>query len=350
MTTIFPLLDGLLYDPDEHIKDRAIKVLTDIRCIVQQKENDYIMNLTLKLAHDDDDLNRVSALKIMNELAPDMGQVLCESFIVPELRSLSIDEKIGVRYAVVKNFINASKVISVIAFCSSLFPMYERLTKDPDEKVRKACADVIAQVAKNSPLNDLGPALLETYYRFLKDATSKLVRGTAFQNIGPFIANFKDQSVIIDMRIVDFFLGTVSGTSSRDVCYFAAYNIPAIFYVLGAECWPKVKPVYLKLTRFNDVKIQKTLAASIHEIAKILGRDVSEEDLSPVLEIFLNDTSLYKEVKTAALKNLNVFLEQISRHKRERFLKYILVQDEAIGELSGGGQSGLDWRMKLLIA
>lgn len=48
-------------------------MLTDLRHVVQQKENDYIMNLTLKLAHDDQEINRVSALKIMNELAPDMG-------------------------------------------------------------------------------------------------------------------------------------------------------------------------------------------------------------------------------------------------------------------------------------
>lgn len=47
--------------------------MTDLRYVVQQKENDYIMNLTLKLAHDDQDMNRISSLKIMNELAPDMG-------------------------------------------------------------------------------------------------------------------------------------------------------------------------------------------------------------------------------------------------------------------------------------
>jgi len=50
------------------------------------------MNLTLKLAHDDLEMNRISSLKIMNELAPDMGQTLCESYICPEIRSLSIDE------------------------------------------------------------------------------------------------------------------------------------------------------------------------------------------------------------------------------------------------------------------
>ena len=70
---VFPLLDGLLYDPNELIRDKAIQILTDLRYVVQQKENDYLMNLTLKLAHDDLDVNRISSLKIMNELAPDMG-------------------------------------------------------------------------------------------------------------------------------------------------------------------------------------------------------------------------------------------------------------------------------------
>jgi hypothetical protein len=65
------------------------------------------MKLVLRLAHDDQPMNRISALKIMNELAPHMGELLCESFICPEIRSLSMDEEPGVRLAVVKNFINA---------------------------------------------------------------------------------------------------------------------------------------------------------------------------------------------------------------------------------------------------
>ena len=73
MLSIFPLLDQLLYDPIEAIRDKAIQILTEIRMVVQQKENDYIMKLTLKLAHDELEVNRISSLKIMNELAPDMG-------------------------------------------------------------------------------------------------------------------------------------------------------------------------------------------------------------------------------------------------------------------------------------
>lgn len=101
------------------------------------------MNLTLKLAHDEKEMNRISALKIMNELAPNMGELLCESYICPEIRSLSIDEVASVRQAVTKNFINAVKHVSSGYFNQQMFPMYDRLAKDADEKTRKGCAEKI---------------------------------------------------------------------------------------------------------------------------------------------------------------------------------------------------------------
>lgn len=110
------------------------------------------MKLTLRLAHDELEMNRISSLKIMNELAPHMGELLCESFICPEIRSLSIDELAGVRYAVTKNMINATKIVSLKYFNQHIYPMYERLAKDSDEKTRKGCAEIISEIAKCSDL------------------------------------------------------------------------------------------------------------------------------------------------------------------------------------------------------
>lgn len=39
-------------------------------------------------------------------------------------------------------------------------------------------------------------AIQKLYHRFLLDPSSKIVRGTAFQNIGPFIATLKNVSSI----------------------------------------------------------------------------------------------------------------------------------------------------------
>lgn len=136
-----------------------------------------------------------------------------------------------------------------------------------------------------------------------------MVRGTAFQNIGPFIAAFKKWEDI-DHKIVDFYVTTTEASNNKDVCYFASYNFPAFVYVFGQDQWPRFQSLYHKLTKINDARIKKTLSASIHELAKILGPEYTEQDLLPCFERFLKDRS--KEVKKAPIKNMHIFLEQVS--------------------------------------
>lgn len=73
--------------------------------------------------------------------------------------------------------------------------------------MRKTCADQVAEIAKVSQVEKHSEKLSAVYYRFLKDPTSRLVRGTAFQNIGPFIGAFTNGSDI-DTKIVDFYVNT----------------------------------------------------------------------------------------------------------------------------------------------
>ena len=134
----------------------------------------------MKLAHDDNENNKVSALKILNELAQDMGQTLNESFIVPEVKSLAIEESVLVRQEVARSLLNVSKIVSIDFFTLHIFSLYDKLTQDKDEKVRKVCAEVVAQIAQVTPLEKKAKAISEIYFRFLKDPTSKIVRGTAF--------------------------------------------------------------------------------------------------------------------------------------------------------------------------
>jgi len=53
-----------------------------------------------------------------------------------------------VRQAVARNLVNISKNVSLDCFTKKIFPLYrDLLTKDKEEKVRKTCADVIAEFA-----------------------------------------------------------------------------------------------------------------------------------------------------------------------------------------------------------
>lgn len=287
------------------------------------------MNLTLKLAHDDDSQNRCSALKILNEFAQDMGQTLTECFIVPEVNSLGIDEVSSVRIAVAKNLLNISKIVSFDFFHNKIFPLYNDLTLDKEERVRKTCADQVAEIAKVSSVEKQADKLSQVYYRFLKDPTSKLVRGTAFQNIGPFIGAFNKGSDI-DSKIVDFYVNTTEASQNKDVCYHASFNFPAFVYVFGPDEWARFQSLYHKLTKINDNRIKKTLSASIHELAKILGPKYTEQDLLPCLERFLKDKNI--EIKMAALKHMHIFLNVVSQEKRSAFIKYIIQTFDETGK------------------
>lgn len=114
--SIFPLIEKLLYDNNEGIRDRAIQIVAEIRNVVNEDEKEHVMRLTLGLAHDENEKLRESAVKLLNELAPDMGQQLCECFIVKEIRSLGMDENSSVRTTVVQNLLNVSKNVSIECF------------------------------------------------------------------------------------------------------------------------------------------------------------------------------------------------------------------------------------------
>lgn len=82
-----------------------------------------------------------------------MGQTLCECFIVPEIKSLGIDEQMRVRIEVAKNLLNISKIVSFDFFQQKIFPLYNELTLDPEERVRKTCAEMVAEIAKVSSVD-----------------------------------------------------------------------------------------------------------------------------------------------------------------------------------------------------
>jgi len=53
-------------------------------------------------------------------------------------------------------------------FISKIFPLYKDfLTKDKEEKVRKTCAEVVAEFAKVSPLETTSQDLQNLYFNFL---------------------------------------------------------------------------------------------------------------------------------------------------------------------------------------
>ena len=62
------------------------------------------------------------------------------------------------------------------------------------------------------------------------------------------------------------------------------------------------------------MKVRKTLAYSLFELAKILGADMSESELLPVLFYFMKDQD---DVRDGVMTSLPEFVAQLNPEQRE---------------------------------
>ena len=61
-----------------------------------------------------------------------------------------------------------------------------------------------------------------------------------------------------------------------------AFNFPAVALTLGSERWCEIREVYLEIASNPACDIRRTLAASLGEIAKIIGPEQAQTDLTDV--------------------------------------------------------------------
>ena len=102
--------------------------------------------------------------------------------------------------------------------------------------------------------------------------------------------------------------------------YHCAYNFPAVLLTLGAQSWPKLKNLHEKLVRDSRLKVRKTLAYSLFELAKILGPQMTESELLPLLFHFMKDVD---EVREGVMVSLPDMLAQLEDDQREAYVDKI---------------------------
>ncbi|XP_050588473.1 serine/threonine-protein phosphatase 4 regulatory subunit 1-like isoform X4 [Bombus affinis] len=136
------------------------------------------------------------------------------------------------------------------------------------------------------------------------------------------IKNFNDQE-IVPQHLIDSFLSMAepeqcSGDMSPgDIPHHCAFSFPAVVLTLGRENWPYLKQAYQSLASANQWKVRRTLASSIHEIAVILGEELTITDLVPIYDGFIKDLD---EVRVGILKHLATFLKILKPTVRLQYL------------------------------
>jgi len=84
--------------------------------------------------------------------------------------------------------------------------------------------------------------------------------------------------------------------------------LPAVCLALGPERWHELRPTYKALCNINHPRIIASLAASLHEIAKILGPEIAATGLLRSFNEYINDGD---DAKAKALAGLPVFISYL---------------------------------------
>ncbi|KAJ1948078.1 hypothetical protein FBU59_001758, partial [Linderina macrospora] len=143
---------------------------------------------------------------------------------------------------------------------------------------------------------------------------------------------------------------------SKDVIYQCAYNLPALLAALGAQGWDRLRDVYMQLSKAEHYEARRSLACSLHEVARILAAESRQStpdqqqqqqqqqdpsfsaDLESVLCLFLIDGT---DIKMGALAHLGDTLTWLTPTSRIRCLPMIMQVFK---------HDGKQWRTRELMA
>uniref|UniRef100_A0A8C9YBI5 Phosphatase 2A Regulatory Subunit A helical domain-containing protein n=1 Tax=Sander lucioperca TaxID=283035 RepID=A0A8C9YBI5_SANLU len=131
----------------------------------------------------------------------------------------------------------------------------------------------------------------------------------------------KEDSNVIPQQLLDQYLSMTdparAQTVDTEIAKHCAFSLPGVALTLGRQNWHCLKDTYETLATDVQWKVRRTLAFSIHELAVILGDQLTAADLVPIFNGFLKDLD---EVRIGVLKHLYDFLKLLHADKRREYL------------------------------
>eukprot|EP00696_Hemimastix_kukwesjijk_P006410 gnl/Hemi2/18114_TR5984_c0_g2_i1.p1 gnl/Hemi2/18114_TR5984_c0_g2~~gnl/Hemi2/18114_TR5984_c0_g2_i1.p1 ORF type:complete len:632 (-),score=223.96 gnl/Hemi2/18114_TR5984_c0_g2_i1:68-1963(-) len=339
ITTLVPLLPSLIHDSDTQVRMVAAEALLTIAGKIRAEHLEpKIISVVLGLAHDTaDEDNRILSIQILNELSTSLGAELCQRHAGGELINLSTDPEFAVRKSVALNLGRVCQISGSDFTARHLLPVMNRLITDDVWGVRKACAESIATVCSALDVEVRAELMIPPFETLLNDQ-SRWVRNSAHEQLGHFLANFRSDE--ITPKLLTHFTNlanpkNVGGDSN--LTYQCAFCLPAVVQAVGKDRWSEIHPAFSLLVKDIQWKVRRTLAFSLHEIAKILDTAQVEAHLVTAFDLFLKDLD---EVKVGVLRHLHDFVSLLTPAARE---KYLVVFDHLQSESDS-------WRFRKYLA
>lgn len=211
----------------------------------------------------------------------------------------------------------------------------------------------MSEITRFCEANVIEKEFANLYLTFLVD-TQKWVKITAYKRLGLFISKF--EGLHLNERLFDHYMMMIepkiynmtnkdeANPSLIQILVSCAFYFPAVLKSVGIIKWNSLYKLLTFLFK-QQKSVRRSLANSLHEIAKLIGPDMAEEYLIKILGSFLKDPGLLglisdSNIKFGAIKHLTSFLEVFNSQKKEDLIDVFLnIQKEQH-----------KWRIRSLIA
>ncbi|KIY50963.1 ARM repeat-containing protein [Fistulina hepatica ATCC 64428] len=217
-----------------------------------------------------------------------------------------------------------------------LLPLFGRLRQDHVWHVRHSSLFALPAILSRLPCETRREVALKAIIPLSTDEISSVRTGT-LEALGEVIHTFHDTEAGPPSELVRLFLGrggdkdirsgqmnplarvasgSVSGHTALESFFedparplICAFNFPAVALTLGRDRWPEIRGVYLDLAANEGIKVRQTLAASLGEMAKIIGEENAKLDLLKVWWRYFQSSDV--EVRGKAVECVVSFIKNI---------------------------------------
>nr|XP_031546016.1 serine/threonine-protein phosphatase 4 regulatory subunit 1 [Vicugna pacos] len=202
--------------------------------------------------------------------------------------------------------------------------LIENLEPHVDDPDVRAQVDVLAAALRASSLDASSVPLISDAVEDVDSALCYMRHDPDLGSDGGFSPDEERRPRVQDVvpqALLDQYLSMTdpsrAQTVDTEIAKHCAYSLPGVALTLGRQNWHCLRETYETLASDMQWKVRRTLAFSIHELAVILGDQLTAADLVPIFNGFLKDLD---EVRIGVLKHLHDFLKLLHVDKRREYL------------------------------
>lgn len=262
------------------------------------------------------ELGKMLVVVLLTSLANVLGKQRCTNVVLPKLQRLVNSSQFYIRKELVIALGTLCKVVDQQVVIERLLPLYDAFVRDESWHIRRACCTVLASFVSSLPV-EMKTEKVEEIYEFYSTDASRGVRHSIMEVLGEVIAGFQ-QDHVPDSLLNHFLNMGQQPMNEHELAVMCAFSFPAVILTAGRSKWEQMKPVYMKLAGTFRSPIRRSLACSLHEVARILGPELADRDLA----MAFSDCLLAEdEVKEGVIGHVVDFISCLSPKCRSEALR-----------------------------